>query len=148
MDSTQTKSGERGMTPPSPSTSPHFAVAGIVLDALTAHDFARFDEALDADASMSALLPRGFRVWLGSPEICALFEGWFGDIDRFEVAEATVGQVGALLQLTWRLRLKGERLGDESMIVEQHVYAATGVTGRIERMSLLCSGFWEEHVDG
>ena len=52
------------------------------------------------------------------------------------------------LQLTWRLRLKGERLGDESMIVEQHVYAATGASGRIERMSLLCSGFWEEHVDG
>ncbi len=139
MDSTQTS------TPPA---SPHFAVAGIVLDALTAHDFERFDEALDPDATMSALLPRGFREWQGSSEICAQFERWFGDVERFEVADATVGQVGALLQLTWRLRLKGERLGVESMIVEQHVYAATGTTGRIERMSLLCSGFWEEHVDG
>ena len=148
MDSTQTKSGESGQTPLSPSTAPHFAVAGIVLDALTAHDFARFEDALDADASMSALLPRGFREWQGSSEICAQFERWFGDVDRFEVADATVGQVGGLLQLTWRLRLKGERLGDESMIVEQHVYAATGASGRIERMSLLCSGFWEEHVDG
>ena len=135
------------ITSPGPG-SPHFAAAGIVLDALTAHDFARFDDALDADASLSALLPRGFREWHGASEICAQFERWFGDVERFEVADASVGQVGALLQLTWRLRLKGERLGDETMIVEQHAYAATGASGRIERLSLLCSGFWEEHVDG
>jgi hypothetical protein len=147
MDSTQTKSTEGGSASPPPAP-PHFAVAGIVLDALSAHDFARFDDALDVDASMSALLPRGFREWQGASEICAQFERWFGDVDRFEVAEATVGQVGGLLQLTWRLRLKGERLGDEPMIVEQHVYAATGPGGRIERLSLLCSGFWEERVDG
>ena len=59
-----------------------------------------------------------------------------------------MGQVGALLQLTWRLRLKADRLGEEPMIVEQHVYASTGAGGRIERLTLLCSGFWEEHVDG
>jgi len=139
MDSTTTS------PPPVP---PHFAVAGIVLDALTAHEFARFDDALDPDASMSALLPRGFREWQGPAEICAQFEQWFGDVERFEVADATVGQVGALLQLTWRLRLKADRLGEEPMIVEQHVYASTGAGGRIERLSLLCSGFWEEHVDG
>ena len=129
-------------------TSPHFAVAGIVLAALADHDFDRFDDALAAEASMAALLPRGFREWKGASEICAQFERWFGDVERFEVADATVGQVGALLQLTWRLRLKGERLGEAPMIVEQHVYAATGARGRIERMSLLCSGFWEEHVGG
>ena len=129
-------------------TSPHFAVAGILLDALAAHDFDRFDDALDAEAAMAALLPRGFREWQGASEICAQFERWFCDVERFEVADATVGQVGALLQLTWRLRLKGERLGEGPMIVEQHVYAATGTRGRIERMLLLCSGFWGEHVDG
>lgn len=135
-------------TAPPRQTSPHFAAAGIVLDALAAHDFARFDDALDADASLSALLPRGFRRWQGASEICAQFERWFGDVDRFEVADATVGQVGALLQLSWRLRLKGERFGDEAMIVEQHLYATTGASGRIERLSLLCSGFWAEHLDG
>ncbi len=141
----------RGMehtTSSPPPASPRFAAAAIVLDALAAHDFARFDDALDADASLSALLPRGFREWHGASEICAQFERWFGDVERFEVADATVGQVGALLQLTWRLRMRGERLGHEPMIVEQHVYAVTGASGRIERLSLLCSGFWEEHVDG
>jgi hypothetical protein len=64
---------------------------------------------------------------------------------RFEVTDASVGEVGALLQLRWRLRLRGARLGDVAMVVEQHAYAATGATGRIERMSLLCSGFWKEH---
>jgi len=28
--------------------------------------------------------------------------------------------------------------------VEQHVYADTGPDGRIERLFLLCSGFWPE----
>jgi hypothetical protein len=131
---------------PSPS-SPHFAVAGTFLDALTAHDFEQLAEALAVDASLCALLPRGFREWRGATEICAQFEQWFGDIEQFEVVDASVGQVGALLQLTWRLRILAERLGDDPMVVEQHVYAATGPSGRVERLSLLCSGFWKEHPD-
>ena len=137
-----------GTTHASPSPSaPHFAVAGTFLDALAAHDFDQLADALDADASLSALLPRGFSEWHGAPEICAQFGRWFGDVDRFEVVDASVGQVGALLQLTWRLRVQGERFGADPMVVEQHVYAATGPTGRVERLSLVCSGFWKEHPD-
>ncbi|MGZ4598182.1 MAG: hypothetical protein ACXWCM_00430 [Acidimicrobiales bacterium] len=114
---------------------------------MAAHEFDQLAAALDVDASLSALLPRGFCEWQGASEICAQFERWFGDVEQYEVVDASVGQVGALLQLTWRLRLEGERLGDGARIVEQHVYATTDVTGRIQRMSLLCSGFWEEHPD-
>jgi hypothetical protein len=133
--------------PATSSPAPNFAVVGTFLDALTAHDFAQLAPALDDDAILSALLPRGPVQWHGAPDICAQFERWFGDVDRYEVVDASVGQVGALLQLTWRLRVAGPRFGPDPMIVEQHVYASTGASGRVEQMSLLCSGFQRERSD-
>ena len=133
-------------TKPSPSV-PQFAVAGSFLESLAARDFDRLATALDDDASLSALLPRGFDEWRGAEAITGAFVGWFGDVDEFEVVDASVGQVGSRLQLRWRVRVRGGRFNDDAMVVEQHVYAATGATGRIRAMSLLCSGFCKEHVD-
>ena len=126
---------------------PQFAVAGSFLESLAARDFDRLAAALDDDASLSALLPRGFDQWHGAVEIKGAFTGWFGDVDEFEVVDASVGQVGSRLQLRWRVRVRGGRFNDDVMVVEQHVYAKTGATGRICAMSLLCSGFCKEHVD-
>jgi hypothetical protein len=129
-------------------TPPQFAVAGSFLEALAAHDFDRLTDVLDADASMAALLPRGFDEWHGAAGVTAAFEQWFGGVDEFEVVDASVGQVGSRLQLRWRVKVRGGHRGDEPMIVEHHVYADTAPTGRIRAMSLLCSGFCREHVDG
>jgi len=125
-----------------------FSAAGLVLEALAAHDFPRLAAALEDDVLLSALLPRGFVEWRGAPAVCGAFEQWFGNVEAYEVTDASVGQVGGLLQLRWRLRVEAARLGDGPKVVEQHAFAATGPTGRIERLSLLCSGFWSEHVDG
>ena len=126
--------------------TPNFAIAGVLLDALAARNFGRLERAFDSDASLSALLPRGACDFASAIEIRSEFERWFGDATEFEVAEASVGQVGALLQLRWRVRVKKVCFGSEPMVVEQHAYAATGPTGLICQMSLLCSGFWKEHV--
>ena len=134
-------------TTDTPPFTPRFAAAASFLEALAAGDFDRLGQALDDDATMAALLPRGFREWHGADAITGMFTQWFGDVDEFEVADASVGQVGARLQLRWRLRLRGARLGPDPMIVEQHVYATTGNSGRIQSMSLLCSGFCKEHGD-
>jgi hypothetical protein len=123
-------------TTDTPPTPPQFAVAGSFLEALAAHDFERLAGVLDADASMAALLPRGFDEWHGA-----------AGVDEFEVVDASVGQVGSRLQLRWRVKVRGGRRGDEPMIVEQHAYADTAPTGRIRAMSLLCSGFCREHLD-
>jgi hypothetical protein len=128
-------------------SAPHFAVAGVVIDALAAQEFKRLADALDPEALMVALVPRGLLECRGADEICALFERWFGNVEEYAVADASVGTIGALLQLRWRLRLRGPRFGDEPMVVEQHAYAATGPSGRITRISLLCSGFWPETGD-
>jgi hypothetical protein len=127
--------------------SPQFAVAGSFLEAMAGHDFPRLALALDPDATLSALLPRGYDEWHGAPAICAQFATWFGNTSQYEVADAAVGQVGPLLELRWRLRLRADRFGDVPKVVEQHVYASTGPTGRIESMRLLCSGFCNEHTE-
>jgi hypothetical protein len=132
---------------PTSSLTPPFTVGGAVLEALATHRFDQLAEALEPDASLLALLPRGVVELHGAPEICRQFQRWFGDVDEFEVADASVGQMGALLQLRWRLRLQGPRLGPGVKVVEQHVYAATGPSGHINRLSLLCSGFWDERTD-
>jgi hypothetical protein len=129
------------------SSSPQFAVAGSFLEAMAAHDFPRLAMALDPDATLSALLPRGYDEWHGADAICAQFATWFGDAREYEVADAAVGQVGGLLELRWRLRICCERFGGEPKVVEQHVYAVTGPTGRIQSLRLLCSGFCNEHAE-
>jgi hypothetical protein len=126
----------------------HFAIAGALLDALADHDFDRLAAAFEAEARLSALLPRGFVEWQGAAEIRAAFERWFGDVTEYELVDATVGDVGDLLQLRWRLRVNGERFGGVAQVVEQHAYASAGPAGRIGRISLLCSGFWPEHRGG
>jgi hypothetical protein len=128
------------------SPAPHFEAAGMLLDALAAHDFAALGEALDGAATMCCLLPRGYREMDGPDEITAAFRTWFGDVDRFEVVDASVGQIGDLLELRWRLRVEGGRFEDEVKVVEQHAYATLGDSGRIDHLRLLCSGFWDEHA--
>lgn len=130
-----------------PPATPRFETGGQLLEALSAGDFEHVASAFEADASLSALLPRGFREWQGATAIGGAFAGWFGNVEEFEVTDASIGQLGRLLQMRWRLRLRGVRFGSEPMVVEQHVCAATGPHDRIQHMSLLCSGFWPEHVD-
>lgn len=129
--------------PTSPPIAP-FTVGGVVLDAVTAQRFELLAPALETDASLLALLPEGSSSWEGSNEIVGVFQRWFADADCYEVLDASVGQIGALLALRWRLRLAGGRLGPAVKVIEQHVYAAPGPSGRISRLSLLSSGYWEE----
>ena len=127
-------------------SNPLFGIAGVLVEALADHDFDGLAAALDPDATMSALLPRGFVEWHGAAQICAAFEKWFGDVEEFEVSDASVGQVGALLQLRWRVRLRGIRFGEEPMVAEQCAYATSSPGARIGHIRLLCSGFWNEHA--
>jgi hypothetical protein len=128
-------------------TGPQFATAGLFIERLTACDFDRLALALEPDVTLRALLPRGFREWAGRDEVCGAFATWFGGFDEYEMLDATVGQVGTQLQLRWRMHVHGGRLGPEDFVVEQHCYATGGPSGRIQHMSLVCSGFCKEHGD-
>jgi hypothetical protein len=133
-----------GMTTTPATANPHFAIAGVLVEALAAQDFDGIAAALEPDATMEALLPRGDVSWEGAADICSAFATWFGDVEEYELADVSVGQVGELLQLRWRVRVRGVRFGAEPMIAEQSAYARTGSNARIDRIRLLCSGFWSE----
>jgi hypothetical protein len=135
------------MTTATSPTGPQFATAGLFLERLTAGDFDRLALALEPDVTLIALLPRGCRGYEGRDAVCGAFTTWFGGFDEYEMLDATVGQVGTRLQLRWRLHVRGGRLGAEDFVVEQHGYADGGPNGRIQNLSLVCSGFCKEHSD-
>jgi hypothetical protein len=128
----------------SSSAVPRFALAGAFLEGLAAQDFSRLGQALAARARLRALLPAGLMERTGPEVITGQFDGWFGDTVDFELAEATVGEVGGRLHLHWRLRLQAERLGGGWFVVEQQAYADTADGGRIARLDLLCTGYRRE----
>ncbi|HVT42669.1 MAG TPA: hypothetical protein VHD39_06765 [Acidimicrobiales bacterium] len=123
--------------------APHFATAGVVLEALAARDFGRLASAIAPDGTMDALLPRGLRACRGHVEIRTAFEDWFGDTTEFQVADASVGNVGPVLQLRWRLVVLKPAWGEQRHVVEQQAFAFMGESGLVQRLSLVCSGFQE-----
>src|ERR1700735_3839373 len=96
---------------------PQFALAGSFLECLAAQDFLKLDGVLFDGIRLRALLPRGSFEWTSSGVIARQFARWFGDTEDFELIEATVGEVGGLLHLHWRLRLPagGARRGGVSL---------------------------------
>jgi ketosteroid isomerase-like protein len=135
-------------TAPPPSTTqsdvPLFSVAGAFLEGLAAQDFSRIAATLADDAHLTALVPSGFKQWHGTEQITAALRRWFGDVDDFELVDASVGEVGQRLHLRWRVRVQATRFGVGWFVVEQQVYADTGPDGRIAQLFLLCSGFCRE----
>jgi hypothetical protein len=126
---------------------PQFASAGLFLEKLAAEDFDQLAVALEPDAKLRALLPRGLREWEGREAVCGAFTTLFGGMDEYAVLDATVGLIGTRLQLSWRLHVRGGRLGPHDFVVEQQGYADAGPTGRLQSLSLVCSGFCQEHSD-
>lgn len=135
------------MTSAATTPAPTVPVADALLVALAGRDFDQLAGALEPDAVLSALLPRGFHEWTGPEQITAAFTRWFGSVDEFELVTTTVGVHGPRLRMIWRARVRGGRFGDGPFVVEQHVYADVGPTGRIGSMALLCSGFTPERAD-
>jgi hypothetical protein len=114
------------------------------LEGLAAQDFERLASALSEDVHLRALAPMGLKEWDGADQVKATFTAWFGDVDEFELVDATVGAVGPRLHLRWRVRVQAERLGDGWFVVEQQAYADTDHDRRIRSLSLLCSGYCAE----
>jgi hypothetical protein len=122
-----------------------WSVGGVFLEALANRDYQRMATALSADVRFRAMLPPGPTDCEGSGAVSAVFGSWFGDAEEFELIDATVGEVGGRLHLSWRLRVRPAPfgIGDGWHVIEQHAYADAGDT--IESLDLLCSGFRPDH---
>jgi hypothetical protein len=119
--------------------TPPLSVGGLFIEALARRDLAALADCLQPDVRLRALLPRGPVELTGREEVAGWFRSLFGGPEGFELADATVGEVGPRLYMRWRVSLTTPGLSGPRRLVEQHVFAASG--DRISALDLLCSGF-------
>ena len=122
-------------------------MAGIFLEGLTARDYDRLAATLAKDVRFSALQQGGSSEWHGRAEVVDVLRSWFGDADRFEIVDATVGAIAGRLLMTWRIRLRPAPfgIGEGWHVIEQHAFA--DVVETIEALDLVCSGFRAESTN-
>lgn len=125
-----------------------WSVGGVFLESLANRDYALMATTLAPDVRFRAMLPPGPMDQEGRATVADTFGSWFGTADDFEVIDATVGEVGGRLHLSWRLRLRPAPfgIGDGWHVIEQQAYADTG--DGINSLDLLCSGFRPEPPAG
>jgi hypothetical protein len=123
-----------------------WSVGGLFLEALANRDYGRMATTLRPTVRFRAMLPPGPMDWTGPEEVCGAFSSWFGGADDFEVIDATVGEVGGRLHLSWRLRVRPAPFGKGEgwHVIEQQAYVDAADT--IESLDLLCSGFHVERT--
>jgi hypothetical protein len=122
-------------------TVARWSVGGVFLEALATRNFDDLATTLAPDVRFRAMLPRGPVEWQGADAVGEAFASWFGAADGFELIDATVGEVGGRLHLSWRLRVRPAPFdkGDGWHVIEQQAYADAGEV--IDAIDLLCSGF-------
>jgi hypothetical protein len=123
------------------STSARWAVGGLFLEALATRDYERLATTLGPAVRFRALLPPGPMEWQGPESVTDAFRSWFGGAEDFELVDATVGEIGGRLHLSWRIRVRPAPfgIGEGWHVIEQQGYA--DAIDSIETLDLLCSGF-------
>ena len=129
-----------------PQTVARWSVGGVFLEALANRNFDKLAETLAPDVRFRAMLPPGPMDWEGADVVSGVFGSWFGEAEEFELIDATVGEVGGRLHLSWRLRVRPAPfdIGDGWHVIEQQAYADADDT--IAALDLLCSGFRVEQA--
>jgi hypothetical protein len=126
---------------PSVESVARWSVGGAFLETLAHRDYQRMATTLGSTVQFRAMLPPGPMAWEGPDEVAGAFSSWFGEAKDFELIDATVGEVGGRLHLSWRLRVRPAPfgIGEGWHVIEQQAYADAG--DAIESLDLLCSGF-------
>ena len=116
----------------------------VFLDCLAQQDFERLASTFSDDVHLRALLPAELREWEGPDRVTKSFVRWFGNTQEYELVDAGVDVIPPCVHMWWRARLRAERLGDGWFVVEQQAYADIDDAHRIQRLSLVCSGYKPE----
>ena len=128
------------------NTVARWSLGGVFLEALANRNYARMAATLGPTVHFRAMLPPGPMDLKGPEAVADAFRSWFGKADDFELVDATVGEVGGRLHLSWRLRVRPAPfgIGDGWHVIEQHAFV--DVHESIEALDLVCSGFRAEQT--
>lgn len=122
------------------TVSPAWLAGATLLGALAGRDFDAFAACLDDRVRLRALVPRGPFELATPAAVADTFRTWFGDPEEeFALVDASIGQIGTTLHLTWRIRLWPPGSPTHGRTAQQQVFA--GGSPRIQTLDLLCSGF-------
>ena len=118
-----------------------WSVGGVFLEAFANRNYEQLAATLAPHVRFRAMLPPGPMDWEGPTTVAEVFRSWFAAAEDFELIDASVGEVGGRLHLSWRLRVRPApfEIGDGWHVIEQQAYADAGDT--ITSLDLLCSGF-------
>lgn len=119
-----------------------WSVGGAFLEAFATRDYDLMAATLSPSVVLRAMLPRGPVSWEGPAAVADAFRGWFQPAEDFELLDASVGEIGGRLHLSWRLRVRPAPSRDGWHVIEQQVFADTQES--ICSLDLLCSGFRPE----
>lgn len=121
--------------------APSLAVAGEFIDGLAGRDFDGVVATLTDGVRFRALLPSRVLDLEGRDAVRSTFDTWFGGVERWDLVEAVVGEVGGRIHLRWRLSVTNPQVAEGNLLVEQQVYADAGPDGRLHDVALLCTGY-------
>jgi TusA-related sulfurtransferase len=109
------------------------------LAALAVRDFERVEALFGDGVRFRALVPSGVREGTGASEATGWLRRWFGNADRFELLRSHTDMLADRYLVSYRVRLREE---GGWYVVEQQAYLMIDAgDGRIQDVSLLCSGF-------
>lgn len=107
------------------------------VQAITEGNLDRLEKFCHPNVTSRLLLPRRIVNLDNASGLVAEYRDWFGSCTNFKLEASRVSQVGERLGIFYRFRLQDQ--GDWYDI-EQQLYC-TMKDGRVEKLSLLCSGF-------
>lgn len=118
-------------------TNPDGETVTRLVEALASRDRAGFDEILDHDVRLRALLPSRYVEHAGVTAVADEMLGWFSDVPEIVPLRTDVDTVGDRWRASFRFALRG---GSIERVVEQHWYCDVA-DGKITGLRLTCSGF-------
>ena len=112
-------------------------VCATYVASLGRRDYTGMASCIADGAQFRAMTPESVQEAAGPGETIAVLREWFGDADVFELQSSTVDTVSDRMRVSYTVRL---REGGEWYVFQQQVFCEVG-GGKIQGMSLLCSGF-------
>ena len=108
------------------------------VEALARRDFTGLAAYLHPQVAFQALEPSGLQEVSDAVGVLACLRSWFGDVDELTILQQTSDDSLGCLALSYRFLMRTQ---DDWQVVLQHAFCSVS-NDRIERLHLVCSGFW------